>query len=168
VGNICFQYLYRDASNFKRHRQVVFANPGNLPVDSAREQLGAGLDEGQYFIASQVRVPEVFLWSAQANYDPEHPPANIGPGQCAINEDDHSWHEFGNMTTTNAQADDEHGRTIEQFLDELKQAAAAGWQEFAPQELSPSCKKEQENQIDHTPRPRRGRWKGLIQIAPAV
>jgi hypothetical protein len=111
------------------------ANPDDLSVADVHEQLVTALHEGQYFIARQMRVPEVFLWDLQAGYDSDDPPAGVGPGQYAINEDDHCWHEFCDVRATNELPTDEHGRTIEQFVQEVRQAAANGWQEFVPAKM---------------------------------
>ncbi len=124
--NIKFSYLYRDASNYKQYGEVVFANPDRMDVRTATEWLRSALREGVHFIASQARVPDVFLWDANANYDPDNPPAGVGPGGYVVNEDDHCWHEFAGLTETNKLPTDEHGRALVQFIKDVAQASASG------------------------------------------
>jgi hypothetical protein len=136
MPNARFAYLYRDASNYKRQGEVIFSNPDDLDVQEMEAQIVRALQDGRNFVASQVRVPEVFLWDAQADYDPDHPPAGVRPGGYVVNEDDHGWHEFDRLTETGAPATDEHGRTLVQFVEEIAQAVADGWKELAPQKAS--------------------------------
>lgn len=66
-------YLYRDATNGKAHGRAVFA--GAITADQ-RESLRLALDEGEYFIPSQVGLD------------------SLRPLMGDRNENDHPWHEI--------------------------------------------------------------------------
>jgi len=110
-SNTKFEYLYRDASNYKSWGSVVFADPIS---DDIRMRLISALESGEFFIARQVRIAQVFL--------------NGWP----LDQDDHCWHEFFSVEPTDEPANDPHGRTIDQFVDEVKQAAKEGWMVVSP------------------------------------
>lgn len=82
-----FEYLYRDAGNYKTWRSVLLVGRAT-PVDT--EIVKAGLDRGEFFIAEQIGVP-----AAHAMADGAKP---------VPNEDDHVWHEFSELRP--AEADD--------------------------------------------------------------
>jgi hypothetical protein len=107
--NTRVEYLYRDGSNYKQWGAVVFRGEcnGSLP-----QRLFAALDRGEFFIADQVRLPELFF------------------ANRPLYADDHCWHELGEVTTTSAAADDVPGRTIEEFVAEMEQASTDGWAVF--------------------------------------
>ena len=132
MKNIAFHYLYRDGSNNKNCGQAVFANPTSLATDDLEALLVPWLDGEEYFIASQIEVPEIFLWSKDAaDYDPDDPatyPKDLGPGRYQITSEDHCWHEFSGLLETEDQPTDT--RTISEFLSAVEQASTAGWREF--------------------------------------
>jgi hypothetical protein len=66
-------YLYRDGSNYKQHHAVVFAG---AITDAERRALLARLDDGSYFIPSQVGLEDL-----------QH---RFG----GLTDDDHPWHEL--------------------------------------------------------------------------
>jgi hypothetical protein len=72
-----FEYLYRDAGNFKAFGSVLLK--GRVSDDN-RDAIRSRLESGEFFIAEQVGVPplyeQLYQWSA-------------GP-----TESDHCWHEF--------------------------------------------------------------------------
>ena len=100
--NTRFNYLYRDASNYKSWGSVVFRS-GIDDILSAR--LSAALESTEFFIADQIRIPEVFL--------PDWP----------LEQDDHCWHAYSDTELTGDAADDPHGRTIEEFVVEVERAS---------------------------------------------
>jgi hypothetical protein len=63
VDNVEFIYLYRDGGNYKKWGRVVFSNPDGMGSDSVEERLRQGFLQDGLFIASQIRVPEVFLYA---------------------------------------------------------------------------------------------------------
>jgi hypothetical protein len=103
------EYLYRDGSNYKQWGAVVFR--GECAEGLVR-RLFAALDRGDFFIADQVRLPELFF--------ADRPPY----------ADDHCWHEIGEVTTTSAPADDLLERTIEEFVAEVERGSTEGWAVF--------------------------------------
>lgn len=114
--NTQFNYLYRDASNYKKPGQIVLRGLPAAGVEAFDTALKAFLSDGQFFIAGQIAVPEVFLWS--------------GPGAYKVGENDHCWHEYSDVESVKTIATDE--RTPEQFLLAVEAANQAGWQEFDP------------------------------------
>jgi hypothetical protein len=111
--NIRFAYMYRDASNYKQHGEVIFSNQKQLPVDGIEKQVRACLSEGEYFIARQVHLEERFF---NILYDGDHP-----------------WHEFVNVAATDDPTfdpDHEYKRDITEFLSDLENAQHAGWDEM--------------------------------------
>lgn len=61
--NVQFLYMYRDASNYKKAGSVVFKNEWpRLDLNFMDQFIRGFLSDGNFFIASQVGVPEVFLW----------------------------------------------------------------------------------------------------------
>ena len=77
--NTELNYLYRDGSNYKQSETVVLA--GTI----TREHLEPYLDEGWYFIPSQVGLEDL-----QARFP-------------SLGEDDHVWHELQEVTPTDAE-----------------------------------------------------------------
>jgi hypothetical protein len=109
--NTRVEYLYRDGSNYKQWAAVVFR--GECDASLVR-RLFAALDREEFFIAHQVRLPELFF------------------ADRPLYADDHCWHEMGEVTATSATPDDLIGRTIEEFVAELERASTEGWQVFDP------------------------------------
>lgn len=107
--NSRFLYLYRDAGNWKNYGEVVF---DGASTESLKERLVATLATDDLFIAEQVRVPDLSFedWPDEA--------------------DDHFWHEFFAFEETGDAATDEHGRSIQNFVEECEAAAREGWRVF--------------------------------------
>lgn len=102
--NTRIAYLYRDACNYKSHNEVVVA--GKIS-DEQMEIVLDSLDEGLYFIPSQIGLPEI-------RFEEE-------------TEDDHPWFElerYGFCLTTDAPTVD---ITIEQLVEAFANAAEEGW-----------------------------------------
>jgi hypothetical protein len=93
-SNINFNYLYRDASNFKQFGSVIFTNPNNLSIEEVNSILLYKLIDGEYFDHTKFSVPSLFFKDRNA--------------------DDHNWHEYRNVEMTDKNPTDE--RTIEMFL----------------------------------------------------
>jgi hypothetical protein len=112
-SNICFAYMYRDASNYKQHGEVIFSNEQGLSLEDVEKQIRACLKDREYFIARQINVEERFF--------------------DILYDDDHPWHEFVSVTGTDDPAFDpnhERKRDITEFLAELEKARRAGWDEM--------------------------------------
>lgn len=137
--NTKFSYIYRDGGNNKRSGAVIFAGP---PSPELERRLQVAFDEGKYFIAQQIGVPEIFLWNSQMNYDPDDPttyPKNIGRDGYCISEDmDHCWHEFRGIEVTTERPDDPRERTIDEFVQEVERIALEGWIDSTPQKIKGS------------------------------
>jgi hypothetical protein len=103
--NICFEYLYRDAGNFKNWGEVVFANPNNLIPDELSSLVENLLIEQLYFVAEKASVPTLYFES----YFPHL---------------DHGWHELNRFSATEEAANDPLGRDIGAFIKSLKFAAS--------------------------------------------
>ena len=112
MTNIRFIYLYRDASNYKQHGEVILSNETQRTVEEIDQTIRSLLSDGCFFIAQQVQIEERFF--------------------AVVNEDDHPWHEFVQVESTTDPIFDpipETKRDITQFLKELEQAYTTGWDE---------------------------------------
>ena len=112
MTNICFVYMYRDASNYKQHGEVIFPNETQRTVEEVDAQIRSLLSDGLFFIAQQVKIEERFF--------------------DVVSEDDHPWHEYVSVEATTDPTFDpvpEQKRDISKFLKELEQAHHTGWDE---------------------------------------
>ncbi|WKZ48507.1 MAG: hypothetical protein QY306_03940 [Anaerolineales bacterium] len=112
MPNIRFVYMYRDASNYKQHGEVLLSNETQLPVEEVENQIRSLLSDGLFFIARQVQVEERFF--------------------AVVSEDDHPWHEYVSVDATTDPTFDpvpDEKRDINTFLKELEQAHHTGWDE---------------------------------------
>ena len=99
---IQFNYLYRDAGNFKQFGSVVFDNNKCIPREALENQLRTTLIDGQYFVAATVGVPNLWV--------------------CAFDAElDHGWHEFEGLEIDDVPGDNPDPRDISTFLDDLRQ-----------------------------------------------
>src|SRR6266702_1260669 len=119
MNNIKFQYLYRDASNYKKWADVVFSNDEGLSIDAVMKAVRDGLSRDALFLAHQVRLPEVFLFA-----------------EYHLTPDDHCFHEFYSVEVTSDVPDDPYSRSVRQFVTEVATEARRGWLAFDPQDLS--------------------------------
>jgi len=111
--NIRFAYMYRDASNYKQHGEVIFSNETQLTIEEIEKQIRSFLNDGEFFIARQIHLTERFF--------------------DALYDDDHPWHEFVRVEATDDPTFDpeaEHKRNIAEFLVELENAYRASWDEM--------------------------------------
>jgi len=118
MANVRFNYLYRDAANYKAFGEVVFANPDNLAIKSADRRLCARFDSGEFFIASQLGIPEVFLWKQ---------------GEFPLDVADHCFHEFSGLEETDDPATD--SRTLAEFVRAVE--LVTHWAVFDPAGMWP-------------------------------
>jgi hypothetical protein len=115
MSNVQFNYLYRDGGNYKKFGRVVFANPEGLNLEALEIELRQALWENDLFIAIQIRVPEVFVYSGDK-----------------LSFDDHCFHEFGSLLETEEIANDAHNRSSSEFLAEVTREGKHGWKVFDP------------------------------------
>ena len=115
MDNVEFIYLYRDGGNYKKWGRVVFSNPEETNCELVDARLRPAFLQDGLFIASQIRVPDVFLYA-----------------DGGFSFDDHCYHEFDSARPTAKTADDVYGRAITEFLAEVTQQAEIGWRTFDP------------------------------------
>ena len=99
--NIKFSYLYRDASNYKRHYEVIFTNPNALRLEEIEKIIKDNLIEDYWFIAKEWELPDVHF----KNY-------------AWDNQIDHEWHEFESIKVTKEETNQRIN--IDEFLLRIK------------------------------------------------
>lgn len=129
MTNIRVAYLYRDASNYKQHGEVIFSNEKQLAVDEIEKQIRSFLSDGLFFIAQQMHVEERFF--------------------DVVSDDDHPWHEVVSVEATSDPTFDpvpECKRDIAEFLADMEKAHCAGWDEMNVREdINKQIEKERNN-----------------------
>ncbi len=113
MSNIRFCYLYRDGSNYKSWGEVIFLNPENLSTTYITEKLLRDFLPDKQFIASQISIPEIFLFKGGD-----------------FTEFDHCYHEFDCIEVCKEGPTDKSGRSITDFLLDVKAASKQGWKAF--------------------------------------
>ena len=110
MENIAVNYMYRDASNYKCHETVIFANPGGVSVSELWERINKALSGVMLFNGQPIFKPE--LVNLPTAYLFERP-------GFRKNEDDHDWHELVSIEVTDEPAGNMRVRSIEIFIDSL-------------------------------------------------
>ena len=113
MNNIKFNYLYRDGSNYKSWGEVVFSNPELLALSEIEAKLVDAFSPDKLFIASQISIPEKFLF------------AN---GQFTTY--DHCYYEFDSVEICQENLTDNSNRSITDFLKDVEMASKHGWKAF--------------------------------------
>jgi hypothetical protein len=107
-----FEYLYRDASNWKQHGQAVFTNTAEILLSDIEERIRASLEDWEWFIAEMVDLETCFI----SNHN---------------TEDDHPWHEFERISESDLPPCDPAFcgpcRDIAQFLQALENGKLQKW-----------------------------------------
>lgn len=80
-----FDYLYRDAGNYKSWRSVLLEG---CATSADIEAVKASLDRGEFFIAEQLGIPAAYAKPEARKKTPT--------------EDDHVWHEFSELRPAQA------------------------------------------------------------------
>jgi len=119
MPNIRFNYLYRDTGNYKKWSSVVFSNPDGLTLESVEKAFRRAFSQECLFIASQVRIPECFLFAEK----------------CA-GSDDHCFHEFDGVEASFESPKDSCSRSISGFIADVEVEAKRGWRTFDPENIS--------------------------------
>lgn len=114
---IQFNYLYRDAGNYKSWGEVLFSNPDDLTMEEIDSQMRSNFEEEILFIAHQINIPELFLFTEQG-----------------LNDDDHCFHEYDSIELVERNEKKFDGRSIKEFLQQIKFASTSGWEVFPPAE----------------------------------
>ena len=113
MSNIKFNYLYRDGANYKSWGEVIFTNPEQLSLHMIKERLtGAFLSE-EFFIASQISIPEKFFFPNEK-----------------ITKYDHCYHAFDCVEISQKEPNDILNRSITDFLKAVESISFNGWKEF--------------------------------------
>lgn len=113
MNNIAFNYMYRDASNYKNAGEVVFENDlGIEDEEEISDLVVAFLEDGEYFVAELVDIDTCYFGG--------------------IYDDDHGYHEFTGVEMTEEKPSDyyrqpEPMRTFSEFLKELEEHNKTGW-----------------------------------------
>ncbi len=107
--NTKLEYLYRDGSNYKQWGERVFRSVCDAAL---RERLFSSLECYEFFIAHQVRLPDLFF------------------SDRPLYADDHCWHELAEVSLTCDPPDDPLDRTIDEFVLEVERVSTIGWKVF--------------------------------------
>ena len=110
-----FNYLYRDAGNYKKWGEVTFNNSEKMTVEEVSLRLTKAFDSGNLFIAEQIDIPEVFLFP-----------------EWDLSHDDHCFHEFFSVEISGESPTDKEGRSIKTFVEEVEFESQRGWLAFDP------------------------------------
>ncbi len=110
---IRFCYLYRDGSNYKSWGEVIFSNSENLSTINITEKLLHAFLPDKQFIASQISIPENFLFMGGD-----------------FTEFDHCYHEFDCIEVSEEEPTDKLERSISDFLQDIETASKQGWKAF--------------------------------------
>lgn len=102
--NIRFEYLYRDAGNYKNWGDVVFSNKNDHDAEWLEQKAREVLIDSDFFVAEKARVPTLYF--------DEH-----------IERLDHDWHQFESFMVTSDQTNDPRNRDVLEFLEALEQAS---------------------------------------------
>jgi len=98
--NIRFEYLYRDAGNFKNWGSVVFSNPNSISAKKAASLAATVLIDQIYFVANKVGVPDLHFHDHNSELD-------------------HGWHEVFAFQSTEELVNDPQKRSVEEFIEAL-------------------------------------------------
>lgn len=98
--NIEFEYMYRDAGNYKDWGSIVLSNPSGHSLREVRLLINQAMPYGEFFNALSVRLPDLHF----ADYNAEL---------------DLPLHEFFDVTETDKHPDDPHRRSIDELVDEI-------------------------------------------------
>lgn len=102
--NICFQYLYRDAGNFKNWGEVIFSNRKNHGAHQLEKQARNVLIDSEFFVADKADIPSLQF-------------------QDHIEHLDHDWHEFHSFRLSTDKPNDPCSRDIVTFIEYLRDAS---------------------------------------------
>ena len=113
MNSIKFNYLYRDGSNYKSFGEVIFSNPENLHMNEIEADLLNAFLSDRLFIASQISIPEKFLFVNRS-----------------FTKHDHCYHEFDSVEFCEEESTDSLERTITNFLQDVEIVSKQGWKAF--------------------------------------
>ena len=122
-------YEYTDAGNYHFRNSIVFA--GEM-TDALWARIRNACESGEFFIAHQVGLPEVFAWLPGPHIRDDEK----RDGYAFDDEDDHCWHRFPDDPRAWELTTDkwEQVRSVEELLAAFEAAAKEGWKVFDPAE----------------------------------
>lgn len=103
-ANIQFNYLYRDAGNYKAFASQVFSNPDNLGLEDVEMKIRSALIDEQFFEPSKWGIKRL----------------KIAEWDDAL---DHLWHEFRSVERTSKVST----VPIGQFLERINRTNQTEW-----------------------------------------
>ena len=110
IQNIKFNYLYRDAGNYKSWGDVIFANSDDLLLSTIEKRLKQAFEQEVFFIADRININELFFEE--------------------ITDDDHCYHEFDSVEITDKDVTDSLNRKIKSFIEQIEAESMRGWRAF--------------------------------------
>ncbi len=126
--NTLVSYEYRDGSNYHWHGSLVLSGEMSAGL---WKRIRSACHDGEFFIAHQVGLSEVFGYTPGPHQDVEHRQT----GYPYDEEDDHCWHRFPDdpraWEVTNHMATDP--RDV-RGLGRIFEASKGRWQVFDPAE----------------------------------
>jgi hypothetical protein len=111
--NTKFNYLYRDGANYKSWGVVIFTNPEQSTLEEIETRLISAFLPDKLFVASQVSIPEKYLFS-----------------DGKFTKYDHCYHEFDSVEMCEEGSTDSLGRSITDFLRDVELIAKQDWKAF--------------------------------------
>jgi hypothetical protein len=97
--NIKFNYLYRDAANYKVFGSLIFSNPDGLNLLEIEARIREELIDGQFFDPDKWSIPRLQFEKWESEFD-------------------HEWNEFEGVEETEEESS--QPMSINQFLQKLK------------------------------------------------
>jgi hypothetical protein len=98
--NVCFEYLYRDAANYKNWGEVILEAEIDTDILEIENKVRDALIDGEFFVAENTELPTLYFQNKKS-------------------EDDHGWHEFSAVSLT------DKSPTVRQTIDSLIRALDA-------------------------------------------
>ncbi|MDP1800854.1 MAG: hypothetical protein Q8L81_05850 [Bacteroidota bacterium] len=83
MKNIKFNYLYRDAGNYKTYGFIIFKNPEKLSLPFIEKEIRKRLIDSEFFEPSKFKIPHL-----------------VNKDFVYNNDLDHSWNEFESIEET--------------------------------------------------------------------
>lgn len=80
-SNLKFEYLYRDAGNYKQFGRIVLQNPTKISPEIAKKTILPHLIDGEFFYPDKIQVPRLEIHDFDFELD-------------------HDWYEFEKFSLT--------------------------------------------------------------------
>ncbi len=102
-SNVRFEYLYRDAANFKNWGEIIFRSVSDIAIEELSKRVREALIDETYFVAKKARVPDLHFKEYKIDLD-------------------HGWHEYYAVSETPQNFNDPYRRPFETFICDLARA----------------------------------------------